>query len=101
LTSNTAPDRKSNIEELQYEDILKTDVLASVLSDVDVLYNWSVACTGEEELEDEGKTILLNILVTRYLRVRGFSFIRSFMESFKQHHVKGTQKSKALRKMIK
>lgn len=88
-----------NLESLQYGDILKTDIIKSVIEDPDVTYHWSM-CT-EELLEDEERLALLKIIATKYLRVRGHSFVRSFMETFKQHHSKGTQKSKALRKTMK
>lgn len=86
-----------NIEELQCQDITKTEVEGSVREDVDVLFNWDVCLP---ELEEKKKSLLMNFMIDKYVRARGYSFICSFMELFKQHHSIGTEKSKSLRKKL-
>ena len=64
---------------------------------MDVLYNWDVCLP---ELEEKKKCSLMNFMIAKYVKARGYSFIRSFMELFKQHNSMGTEKSKSLRKKL-
>ena len=43
--------------------------------------------------------IVLNLVIKKYITVRGFSFTRSVLETFKQETKKSTSKSKPLRKI--
>jgi hypothetical protein len=52
-------------------------------------------------LEVDERAELLPLLVNHHIiTVRGFSFVRSLLEKYKQMHKKTTQKSKALRKKV-
>ena len=61
----------------------------------DVAFYWCMLCTEAEEEENEE---LLARIVDLWVTIRGFSFVRSWMEMFKQASKKGTQRAKALRK---
>lgn len=86
-----------NIEALQSQDITKTEVEGSIKEDVDVLFNWNECLP---ELEEKNKCFLMNLMISKYVRARGYSFANSFMEQFKQHNSMGTEKSKSLRKKL-
>ena len=43
---------------------------------------------------------LLHEIVDLYTTIRGHSFVKGFMEKYKQQNKKGTQKAKALRKKL-
>ena len=82
---------------IDFNDKLRAQVMDAVCQEVDVVYNWS-ACPSD--LEDSEKDELFAILVDTYIKLRGFSFARSFMEMFKQDQKRGTQKSMGLRKKV-
>ena len=83
--------------EEQYNEKRKEAISDAVCSDIDVRYYWDVC---QHELEVDERAELLPLLVNHYITVRGFSFVRSLLEKYKQMHKKTTQKSKALRKKV-
>ena len=60
-----------------------------IVTDDDVLFNWTM--TGAENEE------VLNEIIKLWLNIRGFSFAKSIMEKYKQESKKCTGKSKGLR----
>ena len=60
-----------------------------IVTDDDVLFNWTM--TGAENEE-----VLVEI-IKLWLDIRGFSFAKSVMEKYKQETKKSTGKSKSLR----
>ena len=65
----------------------------SVLSNSEVQFRW--ACIGNVD-EEAGETCL-EMIVHKWITIRGFSFANSVMEQYKQENKKGTAKSKSLR----
>ena len=66
-------------------------VVASILTNEDVLYHWCmVCCDVPEELSNE----LLKRIVELWITIRGFSFAKSYMEMYKQAAKKVLQCSK-------
>ena len=89
-----------NKEALQVTELtcnLKQKVIESALTDENVHFHW---CFISTDIEDGKATILLKMIIELHVTIRGFSFVKSFMELYKQATKKSTQKSKALRKKI-
>ena len=62
-----------------------------------MLFYWSiVACNWEEE----ESVALLALVTDLYVTIRGFAFVSSCMELYKQEQKKTTQKSKGIRKRV-
>lgn len=75
----------------------KRKVLDSVLSNEDLLFHWSLLASP---VGDDLGSVVLRKMAELYLTIRGFAFVSSCMELYKQQHKKRTQKSKALRKKL-
>ena len=65
----------------------------SVLSDSEVQFRW--ACIGN--VDEEAGEACLEMIVHKWITIRGFSFANSVMEQYKQENKKSTAKSKSLR----
>ena len=63
----------------------------------EVLFHWCMLTTEIEEIHAQ---TVLDMLVSLWITIRGFSFASSFLEMYKQDKKKGLQRSKALRKDI-
>lgn len=74
----------------------KTELQIILLND-DVQFFWALVSASWEE--DESQT-LLELVVKRYVTVRGFSFASGWMEKCKQANKMPLQKSKGLRKVL-
>ena len=59
-----------------------------VSTDDDVLLNWTMTGSNDEELLQE--------IIKLWVTIRGFSFAKSIMEKYKQESKKSTKKSKGL-----
>ena len=53
------------------------------------------------EIEEIHAQTVLDMLVSLWVTIRGFSFASAFIEMYKQEKKKGLQRSKALRKDIR
>lgn len=80
----------------QLSDIKQT-VIDKAIDDVDVRFYWDLA-VGMTPLAVSDE--LLYEIIDLYTTVRGHSFVKGFMEKYKQDNKKGTQKAKALRKKL-
>lgn len=61
-----------------------------------VKYYWSLLAVNWEEADE----ILLDMIISHWITVRGFSHAGAFMEKYKQKHQKTVEKSKGLRKKL-
>ena len=79
------------------EEGYKQSIIDSIVSSEDVLFYWSIeACNWEEE----ESVALLGLVANLYVTIRGFAFVSSCMELYKQEQKKTTQKSKGIRKHV-
>lgn len=74
------------------------DIKEKVCRDVDVVYEWTAL--QQSVLQEEERMKLLDIIISKYIVLRGNSFASSYMEMYKQKTKKTIQKSKALRKKV-
>ncbi len=76
---------------------LKELLTTSVLQNEEVQFYWSVVSANwvKEEADE-----LLRMIVQHWITLRGFSFVASFMETFKRENKTTTQKSKGTRKTL-
>ena len=88
LTLGTESDKLTDI---------KQTITDKVVDDVDVRFYWDLAI-GMTSLSVSDE--LLHEIVDLYTTIRGHSFVKGFMEKYKQQNKKGTQKTKALRKKL-
>lgn len=65
-----------------------------IMSNEDLMFHWSILSS---RVDNE---VVLGMLITLYITIRGFSFVRSCLELYKQAHHKRLQKSKALRREV-
>ncbi len=69
---------------------------AGILSDEDVLFNWTIVAA---EWEEETEKALLKQICNLWIAIRGFSFASSWLEMYKQTEKKTVQKSKGVRQI--
>ena len=69
----------------------------NVADDSDVKFYWSMLSASCEE---DDAQILLQMIVSRWTTLRGFSFTSALMEKYKQSVRKNVQKSKGVRKQL-
>ena len=72
-------------------DEFKYKVKTAIFDDVDVKYYMDCVT---EDLEDDERKELLEKMVNLYITVRGFSFVRSWLEMYKQAEKVKLQKSR-------
>ena len=65
--------------------------------DHDVLFCWTMVAVNWVE---EEACALMRLFVEHWVSVRGFSYVSSFVEKYKQRKKKAVQKSKGLRKKL-
>ena len=66
-------------------------------TDDDVQFYW---CLLSGNMDQESADKLLEMLINKWITIRGFSFAKSIMEMYKNETKKGTQKAKALRRKV-
>ncbi len=80
------------------DENLKQSAIQSITSSENILFHWEMIsvnwCTNISKT-------LLKIVLEHYITIRGFSFVKGFMEKYKQQTSRSTQKSKGLRKNVK
>ena len=72
-------------------------VATETQNDNDVQFYW---CLLSSNMDQKCSEKLLELLINKYITVRGFSFAKSAMERYKGDTKKGTQKAKALRRTV-
>ncbi|XP_062508481.1 uncharacterized protein LOC134184753 [Corticium candelabrum] len=80
-----------NLSELDTSSSLcsRDEVREAVVGSDDVQFYWSQLSS---DLDDDGSHQLLRMIVDLWITIRGFSFVRSFMEQYKQAHAVGILK---------
>jgi len=79
---------------------LKEEMIKKVVKDNDVQFFWLIA-TADFEIEDEEVHAALLLKITElYVTVRGFSMASGWLEQYKQHTKKSTQRTKSLRREL-
>ena len=75
------------------DNTFKEHLTKCIVEDEDVAFYWCLlGYSGDEHGE-----ACLNMIVDKWVTIRGFSFARSMMEMYKQTAKKGTEKAKSLR----
>ncbi len=72
-------------------------MVGNVVTSENVQFYW---CMVAYDMTEELAAELLRILIELWITVRSFSFVKSYMELYKQQTKKALQKSKALRKKL-
>ena len=68
-----------------------------VVSDDDVQFIW---CLMSSDWAKDSADALLEMIVTEWIKIRGFSYASAWVEKFKSEQRKTTQKTKGLRKQL-
>ncbi len=75
-----------------------TDAInSSIIDNDDVQFFWSIVGADWEE---ECSATLLEMIVSQWVKIRGFSYASAWMEEYKSTQKKTTQKSKGIRKQL-
>lgn len=75
----------------------KRELMDSVLRNEDILFQW---CMLSSDMEDDVASALLKQIVELYVTIRGFAFVSSCLELYKQKQKTTLQKKKALRREL-
>ena len=76
---------------------LGDDVKQAVIDNDDVQFYWSMISA---DWEPESAAVLLEMAVSQWVKIRGFSFASGWVEEFKVSQKKTLQKSKGVRKQL-
>ena len=79
------------------EDFKKETTTKAVFESNDVLFTWCLLSAG---ISDDIATVVLHEIVELYVTIRGFAFVTSCLELYKQEHKKTLQKKRALRSQL-
>lgn len=82
----------ANIDDMN--DSFRSRLVNNLVDDSDVQFVW---CLVGHEMDEECSTECLEMIVKKWVTIRGFSFAKSMVELYKQESKKSTQKSKGLR----
>lgn len=84
-----------NIEKAHtMDDACRSKMRKAVESDDDVQFNWMLVAV---DMDDEIEEKVFDLIVDKWITIRGFSFANSMLEMYKRQAKQGTQKSKRLR----
>ena len=72
----------------------KEKIVSAIMVNESVQFQW---CLLSVDLQEPGAQQLLKMIAELWVTIRGFSFTKSWLESYKQAKGKGTSKSKSLR----
>lgn len=87
--------RMNNLHKMN--ETFREKVAAETKNDDDVQFYW---CLLSGNMDQECSEKLLELLINKYITIRGFSFAKSLMEIYKKDTKKGTQKAKSLRRKV-
>ena len=79
------------------EEGARSHLIEAIMACDDVKFQWCLLAT---EMEDKIASALLTQLVSLYVTIRGFAFVSSCIELYKQTSKKTLQKKKALRSTL-
>lgn len=82
----------ANIDDM--DNSFRSRLVSDLVDDSDVQFSW---CIVGHEMDEECSTECLEMIVNKWITIRGFSFAKSMVELYKQECKKSTQKSKGLR----
>ena len=85
----------SNVHKMN--ETFREKVATETQNDDDVQFYW---CLLSGNMDQECSEKLLELLINKYITVRGVSFAKSVMEMYKSDMKKGTQKAKVLRRIV-
>ena len=71
----------------------KEKIVSAIMVNESVQFQW---CLLSVDLQEHGAQQLLKMIAELWVTIRGFSFTKSWLESYKQAKGKGTSKSKSL-----
>ena len=77
----------------KFRDVVTQDTI----KDDDVLFYW---CISSASMNQDCANKLLEKIIHKWITIRGFSFAKTMLEMYKKEAKKGTQKSKALRRIL-
>ena len=75
----------------------RATVVKKIINNEDVAFYWCMLTT---DLSGDDADLLLQMLVELWVTIRGFSFVSSWIELYKQEKEENLQRSKSLRKKI-
>ena len=81
----------ANVDDM--DDTFRSRLIKVLVDDSDVQFCWCLV----GEMDEESGMECLEMIVTKWITIRGFSFAKSMTELYKQRSKKSTQKSKSLR----
>ena len=82
---------------LQGDQPSLTTVKEKAIEDEDVQFYWSVISSNWEE---ESATVLLEMIIDMWIKIRGHSTARAWLEQYKLNQKTSIQKSKGIRKQL-
>ena len=77
------------------ENFQRDTAISSIKCSEDILFLWDIIAAS---WDDDTKSLLLDLIVQLWIKIRGFSYASAWIERFKAIQKKTTQKSKGLRK---
>ena len=80
----------------EMDTTFRTRLEEAIISDDDVQFSWCL--TGP--MDDDAGRKCLQLIIKKWVTIRGFSFANSIVELYKQDSKKGTGKSKGLRSSL-
>lgn len=80
-----------------YELFVAMEVELCMVQNNNVQFFWSIICS---EWEEKVGHILLEMIISEWVTIRGFSYASAWIEKFKQATKVTTEKSKGLRKQL-
>ena len=73
----------------------------SIVSDDDVQFLWSIIGAGwGQEIASSASCVLLEMLISQWIKIRGFSYASAWVEKYKSQEKRTLQKTKGLRKQL-
>ena len=93
----TEEELRKKIHDCGGRPVMDDRMKKEIMENVDVQFYWSMLSC---EWEEESGNVLLEMIITQYLTIRGFSLASMWSEKFKQLSKRSTQKTKGVRKEL-
>ena len=75
----------------------RNKLINNLKKDNDVLFHWCLLIVGHD---DDVASIILSKVISLYVTIRGFAFVKSCLEMYKMETEKTLQRKKALRREL-